>query len=240
VVAWARNQSNADRLDVSLHERYGRQATSTIAGSHCRPELERARTQDNIQAEADQDNLVLAYQGVGQYPRRRAESSAARPDGRLRQHHARGPGARSHDRVTAQLDNAYFTWSGGTSDEDAFYYRIHSPVVLRSSSTTSFPSAFGLSARRIGPRERTSLSSCVHPMSTITGRICCANFWPHIATKDRFDVTFDGAALDFASRISMAEASQTSIPAIAAERHQRRAEHGHFMDTMRGSRSTAD
>ena len=32
--------------------------------------------------------------------------------------------------VDAQLDETWFAWFGGTGDEDPFYYRIHSPVVL--------------------------------------------------------------------------------------------------------------
>ena len=34
------------------------------------------------------------------------------------------------EEVRAKLDRTYFAWIGGTSDADAFYYRIHSPVVL--------------------------------------------------------------------------------------------------------------
>ena len=32
--------------------------------------------------------------------------------------------------VDAHLDETWFSWFGGTGDEDPFYYRIHSPVVL--------------------------------------------------------------------------------------------------------------
>ena len=32
--------------------------------------------------------------------------------------------------VRARLDDTFFAWVGGTGDADAFYYRIHSPVIL--------------------------------------------------------------------------------------------------------------
>ncbi|GAA2301563.1 DUF3500 domain-containing protein [Streptomyces kunmingensis] len=31
--------------------------------------------------------------------------------------------------VRAHLDDTYVTWAGGTGDDDAFYVRVHSPVV---------------------------------------------------------------------------------------------------------------
>lgn len=34
------------------------------------------------------------------------------------------------DEVAAHLDETWFAWYGGSGDEDPFYYRIHSPVVL--------------------------------------------------------------------------------------------------------------
>jgi hypothetical protein len=32
--------------------------------------------------------------------------------------------------VADHLDRTYFAWIGGTADEDVFYYRIQSPVIL--------------------------------------------------------------------------------------------------------------
>ena len=32
--------------------------------------------------------------------------------------------------VAAHLDDTWFAWAGGTSDDAVFYYRIHSPVIL--------------------------------------------------------------------------------------------------------------
>ena len=34
------------------------------------------------------------------------------------------------DEILAQLDYTWFAWVGGSGDEDVFYYRIHSPVVM--------------------------------------------------------------------------------------------------------------
>ncbi len=34
------------------------------------------------------------------------------------------------DEILAQLDYTWFVWVGGSGDEDVFYYRIHSPVVM--------------------------------------------------------------------------------------------------------------
>ena len=93
--------------------------------------LRRDKTDNDIQAEADRDNLVLDYRGV-------KATALAAPQrtqlmdlvglyvNTLREDHAR---VRMTD-VVAHLDDTYFAWSGGASDDDAFYYRIHSPVVL--------------------------------------------------------------------------------------------------------------
>ena len=32
--------------------------------------------------------------------------------------------------IVSYLDETYFVWMGGTSDESVFYYRVHSPVLL--------------------------------------------------------------------------------------------------------------
>jgi hypothetical protein len=34
------------------------------------------------------------------------------------------------DEVRAHLPETHFSWIGGFGDEDAFYYRVHSPVIL--------------------------------------------------------------------------------------------------------------
>jgi hypothetical protein len=34
------------------------------------------------------------------------------------------------DAVNHRLDETYFAWIGGIGDDDVFYYRVHSPVIL--------------------------------------------------------------------------------------------------------------
>jgi Protein of unknown function (DUF3500) len=41
-----------------------------------------------------------------------------------------GPAAAFMEGVERHLDDTHIAWVGGSGDEDAFYYRIHSPVVL--------------------------------------------------------------------------------------------------------------
>lgn len=84
-----------------------------------------------MQAGAFKDNIVLPYQGL------RADSLSDRQRRLLinamgtylgwgRDDHAAVRAAE----VNAHLDETWFSWYGGTGDEDPFYYRIHSPVVL--------------------------------------------------------------------------------------------------------------
>lgn len=84
-----------------------------------------------MQAGAFKDNLVLPYQGLradalsdGQ--RRLLRNAVGTYLGWGRDDHAAVRAAE----VDAHLDETWFSWFGGTGDEDPFYYRIHSPVVL--------------------------------------------------------------------------------------------------------------
>lgn len=77
------------------------------------------------------DNLVLKYEGI-----RYAELSPALQTllldviavyvGRVRDDHAR----LKREEVEAHLDATWFAWAGRIDDDGAFYYRIHSPVIL--------------------------------------------------------------------------------------------------------------
>jgi hypothetical protein len=88
-------------------------------------------TEGRIQARAFHDNLVLPYEGLPA-----GEMSAAQRDkllrlietyvGRMRSDHA----AFRMQEVESKLSEAHFVWMGGTGDEDVFYYRVHSPVIL--------------------------------------------------------------------------------------------------------------
>jgi len=98
------------------------QATATIR---------RDKAGNDIQAQADSDNLVLEYQGVraATLPAPLKAQLLALAElyvGNLRDEHARARMAE----VAAHLDDTYFAWAGGVGDDAVFYYRIHSPVIL--------------------------------------------------------------------------------------------------------------
>ncbi len=89
------------------------------------------KTRDDLQAGMNQDNLVLAYQGVragGLSPalKSRLRALIALYVDNMREDQAR---VRMQD-IDAHLDETRFAWNGGTTDADPFYYRIHSPVIL--------------------------------------------------------------------------------------------------------------
>ena len=93
--------------------------------------LRRDKPANDIQAQADKDNLVLDYQGL------RVAALSAPLKARLRAlialyvENLRDDQARVRmAEVEAHLDDTWFAWAGGTSDTDVFYYRIHSPVIL--------------------------------------------------------------------------------------------------------------
>jgi fructose-1,6-bisphosphatase/inositol monophosphatase family enzyme len=84
-----------------------------------------------MQAGAFHDNLVAPYQGVagsdltdGQ--RRVLTALAGTYVGWSADAHAL-PRRRE---VESHLDETWFSWYGGTGDDDPFYYRVHSPVIL--------------------------------------------------------------------------------------------------------------
>ena len=112
--------------------------------------LERDKTENDIRSEADQDNLVLDYGGV------RATTFTAGQKAQLMEvvglyvNNMREEQARVRmTEVAAHLDDTYFAWSGGTSDDDVFYYRIHSPVVL-----IEFDHQRPIGTQRINPPDR--------------------------------------------------------------------------------------
>lgn len=85
---------------------------------------------DNL-TEAFRDNVVLDHAGVGvssftDAQRERLIELIGLFVGNLREGHAEV----RMDEVAAHLDDTYFAWIGGTGDDDVFYYRVHSPVIL--------------------------------------------------------------------------------------------------------------
>lgn len=86
---------------------------------------------EDIKAGSGQDNRQLDYAGIeasalsaGQ--RAQLVELIASYVGTMRDGHARV----KMDEVIAHLDNTWFAWIGGASDDAVFYYRIHSPVIL--------------------------------------------------------------------------------------------------------------
>jgi hypothetical protein len=93
--------------------------------------IRRDKPGNDIQAQADRDNHVLEYAGVeaSSLPaplKARLLEVAGLYVGNLRDDHARVRMAE----VAAHLDDTWFAWAGGVSDDAVFYYRIHSPVIL--------------------------------------------------------------------------------------------------------------
>lgn len=89
------------------------------------------KSPSNLLAGAGRDNLVLNYEGIAA-----AELSANQKDklvmlirlfiDNIREGHAQV----RMEEVLRHLDDTYFAWIGGSSDDAVFYYRIHSPVIL--------------------------------------------------------------------------------------------------------------
>lgn len=77
------------------------------------------------------DNAVIPYQGVSAADltdaQRRLLVAVA---GNFVGWNADESAAVRMDEVQAHLDDTWFSWYGGYGDTDAFYYRVHSPVVL--------------------------------------------------------------------------------------------------------------
>ena len=101
------------------------------AGQRARATINPDKTRNNGIAAANQDNLVLDYEGIPG-----AELSGAQRQqllelirvyvGNMKDGHAQV----KMDEVAEHLDRTHFAWVGGTEDDAVFYYRIHSPVVL--------------------------------------------------------------------------------------------------------------
>jgi hypothetical protein len=93
--------------------------------------IESEKTRNNSLAQAFRDNLVLDYAGVradaltaGQ--RRGLLALIGEYVGNMPAGHA----AVRMDEVARHLDETHFAWIGDTADDDVFYYRIQSPVIL--------------------------------------------------------------------------------------------------------------
>ena len=84
-----------------------------------------------MQAGAFLDNAVIGYEGVAasdlsNAQRRLLLSLASTYVGWARDGHSEA----KMDEVERHLDETWFSWMGATGDDEPFYYRVHSPVVL--------------------------------------------------------------------------------------------------------------
>ncbi|MCB1685723.1 MAG: DUF3500 domain-containing protein, partial [Pseudomonadales bacterium] len=89
------------------------------------------KTGNNNQGELFQDNAVVPYQGLRLNALTTAQRLLAQQlvglyTGNLREGHAYIAMAD----ILRHWDDTYFSWVGGTGQDDVFYYRIHSPVVM--------------------------------------------------------------------------------------------------------------
>lgn len=93
--------------------------------------LDSEKVRNNQLAAANQDNLVLDYEGI-----KGSEFTSAQRLGLLDLIDVYiGNMASGHAEVTLQqiaqnLDDTYFSWIGESAADSVFYYRIHSPVIL--------------------------------------------------------------------------------------------------------------
>ena len=83
------------------------------------------------QAEAFKDNAIIPYAGlpVKQFTPAQREQLVALI-GLFINNQEEGHAKVRLEEIAAHLDETFFAWIGGTSDDAVFYYRIHSPVVM--------------------------------------------------------------------------------------------------------------
>lgn len=80
---------------------------------------------------AYQDNRVVPYEGVSA-----AEFSSSQQEQLLKvvdafiEYLPPGPRAAHMRQIGSMLDRTYFSWIGSYGDEDLFYYRVQSPVIM--------------------------------------------------------------------------------------------------------------
>jgi len=89
------------------------------------------KTGTDIQAGALRDNLVIDYTGLQAKAMNEAQRVKLVALISLYVNNLRNPHAVIKlDEVMSHLDDTWFAWKGGVGDDDVFYYRIHSPVIL--------------------------------------------------------------------------------------------------------------
>ncbi|MDG2420569.1 MAG: DUF3500 domain-containing protein [Gammaproteobacteria bacterium] len=104
---------------------------SLNSGQKTKATLGPNKVRNNQIAAANQDNLILDYEGI-----RGSELNSQQKlgllnvirsfIGALRSSHAEI----TMDEIGQYIDDTYFAWIGGSEDDAIFYYRVHSPVIL--------------------------------------------------------------------------------------------------------------
>lgn len=89
------------------------------------------KTGNDIKAEANKDNLTLAYEGLpvsslSEAQRERLMDLVFLYISNIREGHDQV----KMEEIRTHMDNTWFSWIGEVSADAVFYYRIHSPVVL--------------------------------------------------------------------------------------------------------------
>ncbi len=93
--------------------------------------ISKKKTHNDNRASANNDNIVLEYEGLSVAAMTQVQKSKLLElvelyIGNMREAHA----AVKMQDVKKHLDETWFAWIGDTEDEAVFYYRVHSPVVL--------------------------------------------------------------------------------------------------------------
>ena len=89
------------------------------------------KTRNNQVAAANEDNLVLSYEGLRGSEMSSAQKSQLLNLIRVYIANLRTPHANvTMDEIGQHIDDTHFAWIGNADDDAIFYYRIHSPVIL--------------------------------------------------------------------------------------------------------------
>ena len=93
--------------------------------------IQAEKTANNALTQAFRDNVVVDYAGVaGAKLTAGQRTMLLELIGEYVGNMAEGAAKVRMEEVRAHLDRTHFAWVGGTGETDAFYYRIHSPVIL--------------------------------------------------------------------------------------------------------------
>ena len=104
---------------------------SLDSGQKKRATIDASKVRNDQVAAANQDNLVLDYEGIkgsdlSSQQRLHLLNTIRSFVGALRDPHAEV----TMEEIGQHIDDTYFAWVGESRDDSVFYYRIHSPVIL--------------------------------------------------------------------------------------------------------------